>query len=75
MMEEDSSDVVQVAGQCKHTLSGLSGPNLDGVVITTRDKDWLSRMESDTSDRTVVIFKTIDQSTHTIIPQLNGGRV
>ena len=41
VVEEDSSDVVQMAVQGEQTSPGLVGPDLDLVVIASGDEEWL----------------------------------
>ncbi|KAH3668498.1 hypothetical protein OGAPHI_002252 [Ogataea philodendri] len=71
MVEKHGSDVVQVAVQSEQTFPGLQRPNLDGVVVTTRHENRLRWMEINSSDRTIVLFKPVDQGSHPVIPKLN----
>lgn len=75
MMEENGADVIEMAVQGKETPSSLIRPDLDLVIITAGDEEGLGLMEIDTSDGTVVLLESIYQGTHTIVPELDGGRV
>ena len=61
--------------QCEETTAGLVRPHLNLVVIATRDEEGLSLVKIDTSNGSVVLLESIDQCSHSIIPELNGGRV
>jgi hypothetical protein len=61
--------------QCEETPPSLVVPDLDLVIITTGDKQGLSRVEIDSSNGAIVFFETINQSSHAVIPQLDGGGV
>lgn len=73
VVEEHGSDEVQVSGQSEEALTGVQGPDLDGVVVTTRDEDWLSRVEVDATDRSLVALETVKQGAHSVVPQLDRG--
>ena len=75
VVKKHRSDVVQMAGQSEHALSGLGGPDLDCVVITTGNKDRLCWVERNTSDRPVVVLETVNQRTHSVVPELDGRRM
>lgn len=47
-------------------------PDLDPVIITTTDEKGLCRMEVDTSYWTLVLFETIVDRAHLVIPKLNA---
>lgn len=68
MVEEDRPHVVQVAVQGEETSPGLIRPDLDLVVVPSRDEQRLSLVEVDASDRTIMFLETIDEGSHTIIP-------
>lgn len=67
-MEEDCADVVQVTIESEKTASSLIGPDLDLVIIAARYEEWLCFVEVNTADRTIMFFKSINQSSHAIIP-------
>lgn len=75
MVEENGTNVIQMAVQGEEAASCLIRPNLDLVIVTTRHKEGLCSVKIDATDRTVVLFESINQSAHTIIPKLNGGRM
>ena len=75
MMEENGPDIVQMAIEGEETSSRLMRPDLDLVIVSSRHKERLSLVEVDSSYRAIMLLKTIDQSAHTIIPELNGGGV
>lgn len=74
-MEEDGSDIVEVAVQREQASPSLIGPDLDFVVVTARDEEGLRVVEVDSSHRTIVLFESINQRSHPVVPQLNGAGV
>lgn len=75
MVEEDGSDIVEVAVQGEQASPGLIRPNLNLVIVTARDEEGLGVVEIDSSDWTVVLFESINQGPHAVVPQLDGGGV
>lgn len=75
MVEEHRTDVIQVTVEGEEASSCLVRPHLDLVVVAAGDEERLSPVEVDATDRTIMLFKSINQGAHTIIPKLNGGRV
>lgn len=67
-MEEDRAHIIQMAVQCEKTPSGLVIPNLDLVVIASGHKQGLSRVEIDSSDRTIVFLETVNECSHAVVP-------
>lgn len=67
-MEENGSDIVEVAVQREQASPGLIRPDLDLVVVTARDEEGLRVVEVDSSDRTVMLFKSINQRSHAVVP-------
>lgn len=72
MMEENSPHIVQMPVQSEKTSSRLIGPNFYLVIIPTRNEERLCFMEVNASNRPVMLFKSIDKGTHSIVPQLYG---
>jgi hypothetical protein len=68
MVKEHGSNVVQMAIERKETSSALVGPNLDLVVIAPRHEQRLRFVEVYASDRPVMLFETVYQSAHAVIP-------
>lgn len=68
MVEEDCTDVVQMAVQGEEAASSLIGPDLDLVVIAAGHEEWLCFVEVDAADRTVMLFEPVDQSSHAVVP-------
>lgn len=75
MVEEDCTDVVQVSIQCEQAPSCLVGPNLDLVIVAAGHEEGLGSVEVDATNRTIMLFEPINQSAHSIVPELDGGRV
>ena len=71
-MEENGADVVQMTIQRKKTSPCLVGPDLDLVVIASGDEEGLGLVEVDAANRSVVFFESINEGSHTIVPQLNS---
>ena len=68
MMEEDRPDVVQVPIEGEETSPCLIRPNLNLVIITAGDEERLCLMEVNASNGSIVLFKSIDQGAHAVIP-------
>jgi hypothetical protein len=75
MMEEDSSNVIEMAIQRKEASSSLVRPDLDLVVIAAGYEEWLCFVKVDTADWAIVFLKSIYQRAHPIIPELDCGGV
>ena len=75
MMEKNRPHIVKMTIERKETSSGLIRPDLYFVIIPARDKQRLCFMEIDTTYWTIMLFESIDQSSHPIVPQLNRRRV
>lgn len=85
MVKLDGPNIIQVAMQGKQASSFFVVPNLNFVVIPTRNKQGLGRMEVHTSDgscgcemtvifwelNTVMFAKTIYQGSKSVVPQLD----
>lgn len=74
-MEENGAHVIQVTVQCEKTPPSLIVPDLDLVVITAGHKQGLGRVKVDASDGAIVFFKSVNECSHAVVPQLNSGRV
>lgn len=68
MVEEYGSDVIQVAVQSEKTAPGLIGPDLDLVVVASGNEEWLCLMEVDASNRPIVLFESVNEGSHAVIP-------
>lgn len=75
MMEEYCPDIVQMAIQREQTPPCLITPHLDLVVITTGHEEGLGRVEVNGSNGAIMLFESIDEGTHAVIPQLDGARM
>jgi hypothetical protein len=75
MMEENGPNVVKMAIECKKAASCLVRPDLDLVIVTAGDEKRLCLVEIDSTDGPVVLFEAINQCSHSVIPELDGGRV
>lgn len=75
MVEEDCTDIIQMPIESKQTSASLVGPDLDLVIISTRDEEGLCLVEVNSSYRSIVLLKSINQRSHTIVPKLDGRRV
>ena len=74
-MELDGADVVKVAIQRKQASSRLVRPDLDLVVVASRDEHGLRFMKVDCADWAIVFLESVNQCAHAVVPQLNRGRV
>ena len=71
MVEEYRADVVEMAIEGEQTSPCLIRPDLDLVVITTGDEEWLCFVEVYSSYWTVMFLKSINQCAHPVVPKLN----
>jgi hypothetical protein len=60
VVEDNGTDVVQVTIQSKEASPALVGPDLDLVIITSRNEKRLGVMEIDGSNRAIVLFKAVN---------------
>ena len=67
-MEEYCSHVVQVAIQGKQTPPSLVVPDLDFVVVSSGHEQGLSRVEVNTSNGAIMLFKAVNKSSYAIVP-------
>lgn len=67
-MEENRSHIIQVAIQCEQAPPGLVVPNLDLVIVTSGHKQGLGWVEVNTANWTIVFFKSVDKSSHAVVP-------
>lgn len=70
-MELDSADIVDVTEEGEKTFALLVVPDVDLVVVTAGYKKRLDGMESYATNRTDVLFKSVDENTKTVIPKLD----
>jgi hypothetical protein len=75
MVEENGAHVVQVTVQGKQTPPSLGAPDFDLVVVASRNKQGLGRVEIDSSNGSVVLFESVNERSHAVIPQLDGRGV
>ncbi len=75
MVEEDRPHIVEMSVQGKKTSSRLIRPHLDLVVVAARYEKRLCLVEVNPSDRAVMLLKSINQCSHTVVPELDCGRV
>ena len=60
MMEEDSSNIIEMAIEGEKAPSGLVRPDFDLVIVTARDEKRLCLVEVDTTDGTIVLLEAIN---------------
>jgi hypothetical protein len=75
MVEEDGSDVVEMAAEGEEAAAGLQRPDLDLVIVTAGNEERLGLVEIDASNGTIVLLKSVDEGSHAVVPELNGGGV
>lgn len=75
MMEEDSSNVIEMAIQGKEASSSLVRPDFNLVVIAAGYEEWLCFVKVDAANWAIVFLKSIYQRAHPIIPELDCGGV
>ena len=60
MMEEDGSNIIEMAIEGEEASSGLVRPDFDLVVVTARDEKRLCLVEVDTTNGTIVLLEAIN---------------
>lgn len=68
MVKENSPNVVQMTIEREKTPPRLIRPDLYFVVVSTGYEQRLGLVEIDASNRPIVLFETVYQSTHPVIP-------
>jgi hypothetical protein len=68
VVEEDGADIVEMAVEGEEAATSLERPDLDLVIVTTGHEERLCLVEIDTSYRTIMFFKAVNQGSHTVIP-------
>ena len=68
MVKGDCPNIVQVSVEREEAPPCLVRPHLDLVIITPGHKEWLCFVEINPANRAIVLFKTVDQSTHSVVP-------
>lgn len=61
--------------QCEQTPPSLVVPDLDLVIIAAGYKQGLGWVEVDASNGAVVFLESVNEGSHAVIPQLDGGGV
>lgn len=70
-MKEDRTDIVQVPIEREDTASSLVRPDLDLVIISPRYEERLCLVEVNAPDRAIMLFESVNQGAHAVIPQLD----
>lgn len=68
MMKEDCSHIVKVTIEGEETSSRLVGPDFDFVVVSARNEQRLGLVKINATDWAIMLFKSVNQCTHTIVP-------
>ena len=68
MVEEDCANVIQMPVQCEETPASLVRPDLDLIIVSTRNKERLCLVEVDSPDGPIVLLESINQCPHSIVP-------
>lgn len=68
MVEENCTDIVQVTIKRKDAASCLVGPDFNFVIITAGHEERLCFVEINAPDRTVVLFESVNQCAHAVVP-------
>lgn len=67
-MEKYRPHVIEMAVQREQAPSSLIRPDLNLVIVSARYKKRLRFVEINPSDRAIVLFETVDQGAHAVIP-------
>lgn len=68
MVEEDGANIVQMTVEREQAASSLVGPDFDFIIVPPRYKEGLRLVEVNATDRAIMLFKSVDQSAHAIVP-------
>lgn len=68
MVEKHRPDVIEMTIERELASPLLVGPDLDLVVVAAGHEQWLSLVEVNTSNWAIVLFETINQSPHAVVP-------
>jgi hypothetical protein len=75
MMEEYCANIIQMSSQGEQASLGIVVPNFDSVIISSRYEHRLCLMKVYTSNRAIMFLETINKSSHTVVPKLDGRGV
>ena len=75
MVEEDRSNVIEMAVKCKEASPGLIRPYLDFIIVSARHEQWLSLVKVNAAHWPVMFLESVDQGSHSVIPKLYRGGV
>jgi hypothetical protein len=67
-MKEDRPNIVQMSIQSKQTSASLIGPDLDFIIISTRNEEGLRFVKVDSSNGSIMLLKSVNQGPHAVIP-------
>lgn len=74
-MEENGANIIQVPGESEQTAPLLVIPHLNPVVVTPRHEHGLGFVEVKSSHGAIMFFEAVYKSAHTVVPELDCGRV
>lgn len=64
-----------MSGKYRLAPFGFKAPDSDSVIVSCGKKDGLGRVEVHTADRFLVVFKSVEKGTETVVPQLDWAWV
>jgi hypothetical protein len=68
MVEEDSANVVQMTIQGKEASASLIAPDLNLVIISTRNKEGLCLVKVNSPNWAIMLLKPVNQCAHSVVP-------
>jgi hypothetical protein len=71
MVEENGTNIVQMSSQSEEASFRIVVPDFYAIVIASRNKHWLSLVKVDSSNWSIVLFESFNESSHAVIPELN----
>ena len=74
-MKLNGADVIQVTQEGKETAAQLVVPDFDLVVISTRDNQGVGQVKINSTDGSIVLFKSINDSADPIIPAVGVAKL
>lgn len=60
MMEKRCTDIIQVPEQCEQAAPKFVIPNLNLIIIASRDEQWLLLMEVNATHWTIMFIKFVN---------------
>eukprot|EP00117_Sycon_ciliatum_P042067 scpid19236/ scgid30660/ len=71
MVEFGRSHIIQMTEESEQASLHFVIPDLDLVIVSSGNKQWLVAVKINSTNRSVMLIKPLNQCAHTIIPKLD----